>query len=79
MKDNYKQIINSFLKNESFYSYKYKKKENFLKCMMSLNSHHYKFCENYKKILNANKFKIVVKKKIKDEFYLPVNLFKKFK
>ena len=78
MKDNYKQIINSFLKNESLYSYKYKKKENFLKCMMSLNSHHYKFCENYKKILNANKFKIVVKKKIEDEFYLPVNLFKKF-
>ena len=33
---------------------------------------------NYKKILNANKFKIVVKKKIEDEFYLPVNLFKKF-
>ena len=33
---------------------------------------------NHLNILNSNKFKIELKKKIEDEIFLPVNLFKKF-
>tara|TARA_Y100001970_G_C14259135_1_gene878179 strand:+ start:14013 stop:15080 length:1068 start_codon:yes stop_codon:yes gene_type:complete len=78
MPDNYKQIINSFLNDINLYPEKNKKKKKFLQCMMNLDKHHYKFCDDYKKILKASKFQINIKKNIEEEFYLPVNLFKKF-
>jgi hypothetical protein len=78
MTDNYKNIINSFIKNKNLYPKKIDKKNNFLECVRSLNNHHLKLCKSFKNIIEANGFKIELKNKIEDEFFLPVNIFKRF-
>ena len=78
MINNYKNILNRFLANKNLYIKKKEKEAYFLKSLVELNKHHSKFCEPFKGILNSNKFNIGLKKKIEDEIFLPVNLFKKF-
>lgn len=78
MTNNYNNILNRFLANKNLYLKKKEKEPYFLKSFVELNKHHSKFCEPFKDILNSNKFNIELKKKIEDEIFLPVNLFKKF-
>ena len=78
MTNNYNNILNRFLANKNLYLKKKEKEPHFLKSLVELNKYHSKFCEPFKNILNSNKFKIELKKKIEDEIFLPVNLFKKF-
>ena len=78
MIDYYKKTLNKFLENKNLYLNKKYKKESFLHCMYILNQHHSKLCNDFKNIISANKFNIEIKKNIENEFFLPVNLFKKF-
>lgn len=78
MTDYYKKTLNKFLENKNLYPIKKYKKKPFLLCMHKLNIHHAKLCDDFKNIVNASKFKIEIKKNIENEFFLPVNLFKKF-
>ena len=78
MTNNYNNTLNRFLANKNLYLEKKEKEHNFLKSFVELNKHHSKFCEPFKDILNSNNFNIELKKKIEDEIFLPVNLFKKF-
>ena len=78
MINNYNNILNIFLSNKNLYLKRIEKKSLFLKSLLELNNHHFKFCEPFKNILKFNNFKIELKKKVEDEIFLPVNLFKKF-
>ena len=53
-----------------------KEKNNFKEKINSLIFHHYKNCKKYKKILDLINYDIKIKHDLKDQPFLPVNLFK---
>ena len=70
MINNYNNILNIFLSNKNLYLKKIEKKSLFLKSLLELNNHHFKFCEPFKNILKFNNFKIELKKKkLKMKFF----------
>ena len=71
-------IINTLEQSAVFGFDKRKKNKFFLEQMKTLNLHHYKFCNAYKKIIKNLKFNIKNKNNLEEFPMLPVKIFKKF-
>ena len=71
-------IINSLQKISPFSLNKKRKSKIYDAEIKSLSLHHYKFCRQYKSIINNLKFKIKKNNKLEDYPMLPVRIFKKF-
>lgn len=71
-------MLNSFQNLDPFKVDKKIKNKFFLNKIKFLTLHHYKHCNEYKKIIRNIKFRINNKNKLKDFPMLPVRLFKKF-
>jgi len=71
-------IIRSLQKINPFSLNKKRKRKIYDVKIKSLSLHHYKFCRQYKSIINNLKFKIRKNNKLEDYPMLPVRIFKKF-
>ena len=71
-------MLNSFQNQNPFKIEKKLKNKIFLDKIKTLTFHHYRNCNEYKKIIKNIKFKINKKNKIENFPMLPVRLFKKF-
>lgn len=75
---NYNEEIDNLIKQDPYSLDKLNKEKLFNRVINELTEHHYKHCENYKKILDAIDFNVKSKKPYYDLPFIPVRLFKDF-